>query len=1122
MVAALAAALVARRLARARPRLPTTRAGVRILTATPDRHPGRRSPGRPITSNVATDDTLAVPIQLPRRAASDGIDSPSGFIGNPHATPKCTLTEFPPELPAESQIGVVVLIGGLAGRIVVPLYNLETQPDQAGLVGFIAPLSGIPILLELIGRTDSDYGLARARRRRIFRLPLPNSIELDLWGVPQADHTTATTSSPRSTERRCEGVNAAARPGKHSTAHPRVTGNAPEVPFLQNPTTCGVPLDRERRRSSTTTATSLTPEAPWPATTGCDQLSFNPSLTAKPTTTAADTASASTSTCRVPQTQSPTTPSPSRDQDRHGDAAGGLLAQPERRRRQGRLLRVSDSAIGHPAGRQLPRVLKVGTPELDSRRAAGADPGRDLPRRAAAGRTVPAPPHRRRLRHPREARRHGRSRTRRPGSSRSSSPNLPQSPLQEFNLHFFGSERGLLATPTHCGTYPVESEFVPWNSALPNQDSTSFFTIDSGPERRALPERRRAASHPRFEAGTSNNTAGMHSPFNLRARPRRRRPERSPARRSRRRPASPRRCRASRTARRRRSTSSRRPELPGRRRAGHPGLSGRQPGRARSRAGAGAGSQPLYVAGKVYLAGPYKGAPLSLAGRRPGRLGPLRPRQRRGPGRARRRPDHRPGHGDLRPAAADPRGRSRCGPARLESTSTGPDFALNPTNCDPFAVEPTIIGDEGGDGASAPATSRSPTAPTCRTSRSSSLKLTGGLKRRGHPAIHADAHAQPGRSEHSHSVSVALPKGELLDNAHIGTICTRVAVRRTTPARRARGSAGRGETPLLDEPLRGRSTCAPPPTSCPTWSSTSRARSTSSWSARIDSVKAGLRATFRTVPDAADHAASSSTCAGGSKGLLQNSKNLCGKPKRATVRMVGQNGVAARRRSRSSRPPAARRASEGRTRRLRGQSAGCADSGQLLGAGGDLALAPRLPPSRATVYPLRRRASSSTAPTRRRAVHASRVSPASTRPGAPAISTSDRPANGGSSPSRTAPPSMGQRLHRRDRPGSSGSALGFAADRHRQRWSTTAGFYLERPRFELTAAGTPTARRPRTTASSGCDGTEDVHRDGLGPRRRPVLPGHDRRRLHAVTPTATPERTIQHAAGHGPIDQPRA
>src|SRR5262249_47298549 len=34
--------------------------------------------------------------------------------------------------------------------------------------------------------------------------------------------------------------------------------------------------------------------------------------------------------------------------------------------------------------------------------------------------------------------------------------NLPQTPFSDFDLHFFGSERGLLATPTRCGTYGVQ------------------------------------------------------------------------------------------------------------------------------------------------------------------------------------------------------------------------------------------------------------------------------------------------------------------------------------------------------------------------------------------------------------------------------------------------------------------------------------------------------------------------------------------------------------------------------------------------------------------------------------------------------------------------------------------
>jgi hypothetical protein len=60
--------------------------------------------------------------------------------------------------------------------------------------------------------------------------------------------------------------------------------------------------------------------------------------------------------------------------------------------------------------------------------------------------------------------------------------------------------------------------------------------------------------------------------------------------------------------------------------------------------------------------------------------------------------------------------------------------------------------------------------------------------------------------------------------------------------------------------------------------------------ARIDSVNGGLRATFEAVPDV-PFSSIVLDLVGGSKGLLQNSESLCGKRKRAKVRMTGQNGA---------------------------------------------------------------------------------------------------------------------------------------------------------------------------------------------------------------------------------------
>src|SRR5690349_13882037 len=107
---------------------------------------------------------------------------PEGFIGNPHVAPKCTLTEFSlASCPSDSQIGIFNLKGLTEGGIFVPLYNLQTNPNQAGLLGFTAPIIAFPVFIELSGRTESDYGLDAVSTPQV-RLPF-NHFQLVLWGV---------------------------------------------------------------------------------------------------------------------------------------------------------------------------------------------------------------------------------------------------------------------------------------------------------------------------------------------------------------------------------------------------------------------------------------------------------------------------------------------------------------------------------------------------------------------------------------------------------------------------------------------------------------------------------------------------------------------------------------------------------------------------------------------------------------------------------------------------------------------------------------------------------------------------------------------------------------------------
>ena len=81
-------------------------------------------------------------------------------------------------------------------------------------------------------------------------------------------------------------------------------------------------------------------------------------------------------------------------------------------------------------------------------------------------------------------------------------------------MHFFGSERGLLATPTRCGTYPVTTTFTPWDETIGTQTSTQFFHLDSGPNGTPCPGSQRPFD-PVFEAAAEGNMAGAHSPFSL-------------------------------------------------------------------------------------------------------------------------------------------------------------------------------------------------------------------------------------------------------------------------------------------------------------------------------------------------------------------------------------------------------------------------------------------------------------------------------------------------------------------------------------------------------------------------------------------------------------------------------
>ena len=343
-------------------------------------------------------------------------------------------------------------------------------------------------------------------------------------------------------------------------------------------------------------------------------------------------------------------------------------------------------------------------------------------------------------------------------------------------MHFFGSERGLLATPTQCGTYPVESEFVPWNTALDLRAHDQPHHHRLGPERHAAARAAPGPFAPELEAGVADTTAGVHSPFSAGRQARRRRPE--PDRPQRHDPAGL------------RGDPEGHPVLPGggdrdgSATPAYPGLAeqadaglpGREPGRHRRRRRRRRDPAAL-LPGKVYLAGPYKGAPLSLVVVAPRRLRPLRPRQRRGPGRglaSTRSPPRSPTVSDPLPQILEGI------PLRTRSIQIDldrPNFALNPTNCDPFAVDATITGDEGGVGAAGvPLPGRQLRRPALRAEAQPEAQRRRQAAR---PPGAQGGPSRPGRAKPTLARSRSrCRRASCSTTPTSDTICTRVAVRR--------------------------------------------------------------------------------------------------------------------------------------------------------------------------------------------------------------------------------------------------------------------------------------------------------------------------------------------------------
>jgi hypothetical protein len=474
---------------------------------------------------------------------------------------------------------------------------------------------------------------------------------------------------------------------------------------------------------------------------------------------------------------------------------------------------------------------------------------------------------------------------------------LPQVPFTSVKLKFDGAKAVLTSPPT-CAEAETTGQMEPWARPGTNVAVTSKFTLTSQPGGGTCPTTLGARKFtPTYTAKSANSQGGAYSPFNVHVGRTDGEQELKVVN-------------ATLPAGHAASLKGI-PYCPDSALAAAAGKSGTaenaspscssasQVGVAITRSGT--GSDPASLDGKVYLAGPYKGAPLSLATITPGIQGPFDV----GTVVVRIALNVNPettavtAISDVIP---DVYGGVKLDIRSIDLNLNRPNFMHNPTNCDAKAVTGVLQGG-GADPTNPAAFSSYPFAVPYQATGCDSLgfkpklvtKLLGGrksTKRRSHPKLQAILTTRPNDANIARTV-VTLPPGVLLDNGRIGTVCVKAQLAANAcPSKTILGKAS-ATSPLLDNALSGNIYLVPASTGkLPDVLVDLRGQINVQLRGVIStSKKAGLRTTFGAVPDA-PVTKFTLNLNGGGKGLLVNSKDLCkqkGGPKSA-LKMVGQNG----------------------------------------------------------------------------------------------------------------------------------------------------------------------------------------------------------------------------------------
>jgi len=476
-------------------------------------------------------------------------------------------------------------------------------------------------------------------------------------------------------------------------------------------------------------------------------------------------------------------------------------------------------------------------------------------------------------------------------------PENPQAPFNSFKVNVDGGARGALTSPDTCGPHTTTALFTPWarpNEEVPPESGNPQFTLTTlpggGPCPKTLAER---PFSPGFNAGPTGTKAGAFKPFQLHIT----RPDGAQEIRQVNVDLPPgmiaklkgvKYCpEASIAAAAKQSGASEKasPSCPDTSLVGTTSID------------AGSGPSPFRTSGNVYLAGPYKGAPISmvfitLAVAGPYDLGTVVVRAA-----ININPETAEVH-----AVSDPIpyvfGGVKLDIRTIDVSINRNKFTLNPTTCrQAFPIAGGIFG--GGGNPADPASwfeskpSNEFRASECRALKykpSFEARILGGkghMQRGDNPKFRAILDARNGDAN-TRRAAFILPSATILDQGHIKTICTRVQLAANECPKNSIYGNAKATSPLLDKQLKGPVYLTSSSHELPDLLVDLKGQVNIRLRGVISSAHARLKTVFNNTPDVAVDKFTL-TMKGGSKGLLVNTRNLCSRQTTGFLNLKAQN-----------------------------------------------------------------------------------------------------------------------------------------------------------------------------------------------------------------------------------------